>query len=788
MPSDHHQLLRFPLRCCVLLLAFAASATAAEPTITSITPLGLEIGKTTTLTISGTGLAANPRLLLSTPIAKQEVQQGGNDRQVKIDVTLAEDLQAGYSNLWLVTDEGVSAVSILPIDCLPDRAWSEEAGELPVALTTRVAGSAILKTKISGKKGERLQVEVESLRLGGAVRPVVHLVDARHLQLAYAMPSVDLYGDCRLETTLPADGEYWVEVHDAQYAGGGTVPVRVKIGSWEYADQVFPPAVAAQTPAEVELVGHVSGGSLKLPASTAALELLNWPAKCKASGPRPWVRVSADQELLEARQGTNAQVLDSVPVNVSGRIATPGENDLYELAVKEGDELNLEVFADRWGSPLAAVLEVKTPEGRSLGKADDATGTTDPQLTFKVPAKVERIVVSVRDLYDRGSPECIYRLAVVAGAKQLPSSDAWKLVLPAAHLTVPAGGRAILPVQLHNGLAEPVALQLASAGLKLKVAKTEIPIESTGALLEISAPANFKEAAVVRLQGSQGGRQVPALAEKHAAEKLQPWLAEELAIAAGPASPLSLDWKDASAATLLVLADKTELAVAWTFAEPKPAGGEETKETPAPAKPGPVQLSLLVGQIVPEVNGRPNPALTIRAEKAVEVPLADGAGSLVALVPNILNGQAYDVAVEAKLMSADKKQVLATAVTPVRRIATKNPLALELAGDASLKITPGQEIEIAGKVTRYKTHQGPVTVTLKDFPAGFAAPAVTVKPEEEKFVVKLKAPANAKPGDTATLNLTGAGPPNPKAANVTVTSEQVKLQLQVVAAPETDKK
>ncbi len=763
-------------------VASAPAARAAEPTVTAIMPLGLEIGATTTLTISGTGLSQNPQLLLSVPIAKQQVQEGSNDRQLKIDITLANEAQAGYANLWVVTDEGTSALNVIPLDGLPDMAWADVTEKLPVAYTARLTGSNRLTTTIAGKKGQLLQIEVESQRLGGAVRPVVHLFDAQHLQLAYVMPSVILKGDCRLQKELPADGQYTIEIHDAQYAAGGTVPVRVKIGSWDYADQVFPPAVSAKSGGQVELVGHGTSGPLKVSPSDKGIEALNWPAKSVSSGPRPWVRVSQLDEVVEAREQDQPQTLGSVPIGVSGRIATPGQRDVYVLNVKQGDELNLEVFADRWGSPLDAVLEVQTPEGRTLGKADDAAGTTDPTLVYKVPAKVEQVHVVIRDLYDRGSADCIYRLAITSSAKAKAESQtggAWKLSVPSAHVTIPSGGHAVFPVTLERtGMDEPLPLTLAAGGLKLDVPATKVPTGSTGALLEIHAPAGVSQAAVIKVHGAHANRQQTAAYADHATGALQPWLAEEIAVATGPASTLSVNWKQSPQDAALVLADKVSLEVDWKL--PKmPA--EEGKEPP---KPGPVQLHFITAQKIPEVNGRADVNQSIRIEKAVEVPADKGTGAISVLIPNTLVGEAYDVAIEARLMSADKKQVLASATTPVRRIATKNPLQLQLADATALTIEPGKEIEIAGQVERHESHKGQVTITLKDLPAGFVAAAVVVKPEEQKFVVKLKAPATAKPGDPVTLNLSGIGPPNPKAANVQVTSPSVPVQLQVVAPPE----
>src|SRR5690606_36448256 len=108
----------------------------------------------------------------------------------------------------------------------------------------------------------------------------------------------------------------------------------------------------------------------------------------------------------------DAESLPPVPVAVSGRLSEPGQRDRYLVPVPAGQKVIAQMVADAIGSPLDAVIDVHTAEGKQLGSNDDSPGSVDPRLEFDVPAEVERVVVTVRNLHDEGIPLHVYRLVV----------------------------------------------------------------------------------------------------------------------------------------------------------------------------------------------------------------------------------------------------------------------------------------------------------------------------------------------------------------------------------------
>ncbi len=199
------------LICCSSLLH------AAEPTLRNLNVRGLQIGGTTTITVEGDDLGKAPRLLL--PLrAKQKLKPGNTDKQASFDVVFENEVTPGYYHLRIVTDDGVSLPLVIAVDRLRQMPFAASVDQQPVALHGSVNGSSTVATKFQGKAGQKVMIEVEAQRLGGKLRPIMHLVGPKKLQLAWAWGTPALFGDARLEATLPEDGAYAIAIHDAEYA------------------------------------------------------------------------------------------------------------------------------------------------------------------------------------------------------------------------------------------------------------------------------------------------------------------------------------------------------------------------------------------------------------------------------------------------------------------------------------------------------------------------------------------------------------------------------------------
>jgi hypothetical protein len=758
-------------------LAASGWLTAAEPTVRNVNVRGLQVGGTTTINIDGEDLGKaptfffpfdkSPKLLLPFA-AKQTLKPGSTDKKAEFEVTLDDSVAPGLYHLRAVTEGGASLPVVISVDRLPQEPLGPAIKSLPAAVHGSVTGSTIVETSFTGKANEKITIEVEAQRLGSKLRPVVHLYNAKKLQVAWAWGTTSLGGDTRLEAMLPADGTYTITLHDAEYAGGAPGHFRLKVGTFGYVDQVFPPVVGKDAKS-VELLGSVNSVANLQPAKGNVI-LLDWPKEKNWTGPRPWVRVSSRPEFLKPTEPGKVLELPVGSVAVSGKLAVPHEEDRYKVAVTPNTKLRFEVFAERIGSPVDAALVIRNETGAVLAQIEDSPGTLDPVLEYAVPDKVTSVIVGVVDSAGRGGPRAVYRL-VIDPVKAEGLGD-FHLTTPLQRLAVPAGGKVVVPVFVdrrgYHG-----KIDLAADGLPpgVKLEGTTIPPDADGALVTATA-GELPAAAITNWKGrGTDGVAHDIVLKGHPLEHLQPWLATELSVAptATRAPDFTVEWKNLPADAGLAPAGKLALPVTVKRLDPAAS----------------VRLVLLTSQSQPLTNNQPDPNRAIRPERPVELAAKVSDGEVPVVIPAELPADAYQLAVQAELLSADKQKVLATAVTPVRSFPVKLPVAVKADApkiDAKLDAKTGATVEVKGTVERLNGFTGDVTVTLTGLPAGVPVPApVTVKGTETAYVVKLTIPANIPPGESK-LQLS-ASVADPKQPAIRVKGRDIDVVLNVSPPP-----
>lgn len=768
---------------CMLLAQVCGSQStqAASPTINNLSVRGLQTGATTTLTITGANLLPEPRVLLGASIAKQEVKPGAKPNQVQIDVTLDSQVTPGIYQFWLATAEGLSTPTTVGVDRLPELAFAPEIASLPVAMTGAVQGNAVLRTSFTGKAKQRMVIEVEGKRLGSRLNPVLRLLDSRNVQLAWAQTAGTVFGDARIVAELPADGRYTIELNDALYRGAAPGFFRLKVGELQFADMVFPMGVQRGNKGRLEFVSTSlpSGAAVEADLTSASNDVpAPWPAEGVSgaqffSGAQPRIIASEIPEVVEMAGGSLQEV--TVPAAINGRLAAAGEEDRYKLMVTPGAKLRFDVVAQRAGSPVDGVLFIRNAAGAQLATSDDRPGTTDPGLDFTVPAKVTDLVVAVKDLNGRGGADFIYRIAVapIGGAD-------YRLSVLNDRIELPATGNSVVRVRADRaGYQGPIQLSIPKLPPGVKVQGDTIPAGATDALLGLHVDHSAPVQAKISIQGvaAQGKTSLrrPALLVESPTTKNSPWLREELALAVTVPSPLNIAWQGESAEMKLPLG--TKLAANFKIARAANAKGA-------------VRLSLITSQIMP-VKQKQDPktkqnkteddigrALRFESPPTIAADKDEAATQIV--VPGDLPQVPYDLAVQAELLSADGKTVLASAVTPVRRLVTALPFAIELVGEAKVdaKAGTGETGKLAGKVQRLGSFDLPVTVMLTGLPAELPSPHIDVPAGKSDFELPVLFPYNSAKGPLKNVKVVATSQPDPKAPRVY--SNEVPVAVNIV--------
>ncbi|HPO14135.1 MAG TPA: PPC domain-containing protein [Candidatus Hydrogenedentes bacterium] len=222
-----------------------------QPFITSLFPLGGRTGVETTASISGWNLPTD---------------------------SLALDTQPGVEKVrqtYLQSSEGISNPVSYAVDTLPE-CTEAEPNDTPLE-AQRITPPQIVNGRI-GTRGEidifrfeglannEIVAEIYARRLNSPLDSVLRLIDAAGNMLAWnddhedkGMGLMTHHADSCLRVKLPMDGEYFVQVADAQQQGGEAYAYRLRVGTPQpdFALRVTPSSISAPAGRTVPLCVHV---------------------------------------------------------------------------------------------------------------------------------------------------------------------------------------------------------------------------------------------------------------------------------------------------------------------------------------------------------------------------------------------------------------------------------------------------------------------------------------------------------------------------------------------------
>lgn len=458
-------------------LALAHAASAAEPVLKQLFPLGGQRGTTVSITATGTFDPWPPQVWADTPgLAFRAEKEKG-----KLSVEIAQDAALGPHLVRVFNAQGASAPrfffvsaehELLEVEPNDDFKNPQNIKALPATISGRLEKPGDVDSfAVTLKQGQPFTAFVEAFVLGSPFDGMLRIVDPAGTQVAFNHDGRTL--DPLLSWSAPRDGTYVVQLMGFAYPPGSNVSF---VGNENCVYRLHLTAEAAP-PADVPEQPEIE------PNDTAA----------------------------------QAQAI-AIPSAVSGMIQTPRDEDRFAFTAVKGTSYELTVLASRAGSPLNAWLKIESPEGKELARNDGLGTARGPRLVWKAPAE-GRFIAAVGDMTYHGSKDHVYRLTVKEAAPAV-------IAIAANHsVIVPAdkGGELKVSVKRANGFN--AALQLAAKDLPLGVTAPEIDVpEKDGdvtlkfAVAEGTAPVSQPLRLVLREKESGAEHPVryllPAFGEK----------------------------------------------------------------------------------------------------------------------------------------------------------------------------------------------------------------------------------------------------------------------------------
>jgi len=410
---------------CVLCV-FCGELSAASPSIGVIQPRGATRGSTdAVLTFTGARLADAQEVLVYYPGITVKKLEPVNDATLKVTVAIAVDCRLGEHAFRVRTATGISELRTFFVGALPVVEEIEPNSEFdkaqPIPLNVTVHG--IIQNEdqdyfvVECKKGQRLSVEIEGMRLGVTFfDPYVAILDAKRFELATGDDSPMAGQDGGCSVVVPADGKYIVQVRESAYGGNGACQYRLHVGNFPRPTAVVPAGGKPGEELELTFLGDPSGPikqKVKLPADDGNGQ---WRMHCVTpDGINPTgfkFRLADLPNALETPGNTTAATASpgAVPGAFNGVIATPGETDFFKFTAKKGQVFDVRCHARVLGSPLDSVLYMGNAAGATITGNDDSGG---PDSAFRVTIPEDGVyTLWVHDHLRKGGADYFYRIEV----------------------------------------------------------------------------------------------------------------------------------------------------------------------------------------------------------------------------------------------------------------------------------------------------------------------------------------------------------------------------------------
>ncbi len=727
------------------LIKLDQPAPAKLPDVARLTQPGFTIGQTTQVAIVGKNLLPDPQIVLPVEGVTAEIVGETKADRLAVRFTVAPSARPGIYPLYLKTANGISDPQPIAIDVLPHVGaqfiTADKPAALPVAVFGALAGGQEPRVYIQGIKGQRVVADLELKRLGGKSDPVLELKTAAGTPLTIAWGEARLHDDVRLEYTLPADGHYYIELHDLVYRAPGPNSYRLKIGDLKLVDLPFPVA-AVPGPLQFEPVGPgiaaATVWSTEIPQiPNSRWAPINFAPDSGVVGPWPYLALSEAVESVEMPQPEGPfQTVDATladparpAVAINGRLLKKGEKDVYLLNVTPGQALRFRLQSQSLASPVAGEIEILGhPPGNRLTISGDQPQDVDPTLDFGVPAGVTQVRVAVRDLLGRGSPRSVYRLVISS-----TSRPEFSLTTTASAIQLPNDGSAIVELNVtRTGYNGPIALSVAG-DTGVQVAPAQI---ATGVVGKILCRLQRTQAAgaswpMIKIVGTTVDQQPPVVRYVERADNgVLPTYADALAYGATAASGLGLELLNPPTQVFKgapqTLKVKLQRAAGMEVAQSPVRMTTRSTENVRQRQPNnPAGGTFPIVQIAPSTM---IPADALEYDIKLETPL------------DIADPTMEFVLVAETVPHAYSERVIGTAYSPPFRV-TVHPAVAPKVEPATLAVPAEAPHMITGQLQRTSGFTAPVTVTLIGLPAGYAVIPAEVAGDQNEFKLTITAPA-----------------------------------------------
>lgn len=401
-----------------------------------------------------------------------------------------------------------------------DRREPQPLPTLPVTVSGQILKiEEVDEFRFTASASGLMTCEIIAAAIGSPLTAVVEIRDTSGRLIADAADTAAR--DVKFTFAVEAGQEYTVRVYDVDFRGNRSFVYRLSLTPGPSLVAMIPAFVQRDATQDVEFVGYgLKTGAAKLESISRMLEVppdaqASFQGKIRvANGAKLSYQIPTSdiQEVVEHRNqsGTAKSIQElSGPSAVTGVLNQRYGIDRYRTLGSKGDVWAIEVLAEAIESPLDVSLAILNEAGVELKRVDDAGGTTDARVEFKLPADGAYDLVVGDTSGMSGRNTSIYRLVVREATPgfRLSTSEI---------LTVPIDGSAVLSVKAERfgGFTGPIAISIDGLPAGVSIPEDSAILEKKNDLkLEIAAEAEV--GTVARMLTLSGSAMIDAKSVTH---------------------------------------------------------------------------------------------------------------------------------------------------------------------------------------------------------------------------------------------------------------------------------
>jgi WD40 repeat protein len=367
-----------------------------RPSLTSVSPRGIQRGVVTKLRLGGQRLAGlTGAKSAGDKLAVRLAQSASSKDEAWLEVEPAKDTPRGSQKIAVTGSHGDSDWATIWVDDIPQANCDGASGNfitlasLPAAVWGTIAkpGDAA-SAEFDVKAGQILIFDSETADVGSKAKVNLKLEDPSGQLLAhnegFAARSNPLMVYASKE-----DRHCRLVVSEAMLDASADHYFKVTVGALPLVTGFFPLSVATGSVTQIQLAGYnlPSNAAVQLNAASETGEI-NLPLDRETYRTRslPKLQITRERELVESEPNDTPAQANSivVPSVVSGRIWSRDgrpDADLFKFSAKQGQRIVLETEAARRGSLADTKVEVLYPDGRPVRRVL-LQAVRDSHITF----------------------------------------------------------------------------------------------------------------------------------------------------------------------------------------------------------------------------------------------------------------------------------------------------------------------------------------------------------------------------------------------------------------------